>query len=75
MTVILIQITGLNEYTKGIYQTMTAFHKLYSTVPAAVRHITQTARAEHNQSLREEPSSPSRLHEITLPFYPDRIFK
>jgi len=82
MTVFLKQITGFYEYTKGIYRNMTAnlrnmtgFHKIDSTVPAAVRHITQTARAEHNQSLREEPSSPSRLHEITLPFYPDRIFK
>jgi hypothetical protein len=61
MTVFLKQMTGFCEYTKGIYQNMTAFlkymagcYKLDCTVPAAVRHITQTERAMHNQSLREE---------------------
>jgi hypothetical protein len=39
----------------------------------AVRHITQTARSEHNQSLREEPYSPSRSHETTLTLDPTMI--
>jgi hypothetical protein len=66
MTAFLKEITGFYEYTKGIFRNMTVFYKYYCTVPAAVRHIPQTARAKHNQSLREEPSSTPRYHIITM---------
>jgi phage-related protein len=65
----------IHQYMKAFLKYMTGFHKFYCTVPAAVRHITQTARAKHNQSLREEPSSPSRSHQITMTFDPGIIIK
>jgi hypothetical protein len=59
MTGFLKYMTGFYEYARDIYRNMSGFlrnmsgfHKLYCTVPA-VRHIPQTARSEHNQSLRE----------------------
>jgi phage-related protein len=73
MTGFLKYMTGFYEYAEGIYRNMTAFlkymtgfHKFYCTVPAAVRHIPQTALTTHIQSLREEPFSPSRLYKITM---------
>ena len=82
MTAHLRNMTGFYEYARGIYQNMTAllkymtaFHKLDSTVPAAVRHITQTAQAKHHQSLREEPSSPSRWYKTIMTFVPNMIIK
>jgi hypothetical protein len=89
MTGFLKYMTGFYRYTKGIYRTMTGSPDIgrhysdlrlsknltFHTVPAAVRHITQTARAGHNRSLREEPSSPSRSHETTMTLDPDKIFK
>jgi hypothetical protein len=75
MTAHLRDMTGFYEYARVFYQNMTAFHKLDFTVPAAVRHITQTARSEHWQSLREEPSSPSHYQTINMAFVPDMIIK
>ena len=82
MTAHLRNMTGFYEYAIGIYQNMTAllkymtaFHKIDSTVPAAVRHITQTARPMHNQSLREEPSNPPRRYKTTMTFVPSMIIK
>jgi phage-related protein len=82
MTAFLKSMIGFYEYAKGIHQNMTAFlknrtgfHKLYCTVPAAVRHITQTARPKHNQSLREEPSSPSRWYKTAMTFVPSMIIR
>jgi hypothetical protein len=82
MTGFIKYMTGFYQPTKGIYRNMTAFHKymtgfhkLDCTVPAAVRHIPQTARSAHNQSLRKEPSSPSRWHKTTMTFVPNMIIK